>query len=126
MTSAREEEEREAFERIARELSTDAQFFKSVSTINQSDKGIRNNVLCAVGVVVGVAVILGSVTFFDGVLQILGGVLGFVVMLAAGMTYKERETQVSNPIQKSPAPAGSFMSKLEQDWEDRRRRDGIG
>lgn len=113
------------FEEITRDLAEDPAF--SRSPINGT-MVTRRRITAVVGVAIGVLGILAALTFLDGVFQILGGIVGFLVMVVAGMRWPTQADAMDMPAGKATVSKqkSAYMAKLEAQWDERRQSEGRG
>ncbi|GAA1915840.1 DUF3040 domain-containing protein [Arthrobacter gandavensis] len=119
------EHEQRLLDQLEQQLhAEDPKFANSMATSAGRGMSTRRIVLGALVAVAGIAVLILGITL-DSPLNILVGILGFMVM-GAGMYYattKGKQAEARIPAgrkERAAAPRG-FMSNLESKWDERKR-----
>lgn len=116
------------FAEIRKEFENDSEFNKNTAKVTNSSR--RRFVLGIIAIVIGVCAVIFSISALDGFAQILGGIIGFGIMVFGGFygfnsnsttTVKQDGTLVLTE-RKSESP---FMNRLAEEWEERRKREGL-
>ncbi|XAS65309.1 DUF3040 domain-containing protein [Micrococcaceae bacterium Sec5.8] len=117
------EHEQKLLEQLEKQLhEDDPKFASSMGSDAGRSWSTRHLVIGVLATLAGVVLLLLGVT----IQSILVGVLGFVVM-GAGVYYATMRgagagtAKASGPAGKSGKPRSSFMSNLEQRWDERHR-----
>ncbi len=116
------------FAEIRKEFENDSEFNRKTAKVANSSH--RRFILGIIAIVIGVCAVLFSISAFEGIMEIVGGVVGFGMMVFGGLYgFKSNSTTTINPDgtmvlteKKSESP---LMQKLAAEWEERRKREGL-
>lgn len=118
------EDEQRTFELLEAQLrENDPKFARSMqSSSSVGSFSQRRIVLGVLAIVAGIAVILAAVSFKI----IIAGIAGFVIMgLGANYAFSKVSGPVSSGPDKISKNQSGFMKRLEDNWENRRQREGM-
>ncbi|WP_106398733.1 DUF3040 domain-containing protein [Actinocorallia populi] len=127
------EHEQRLLEQIERELyAEDPKFAHAVRTTNPQSHYKRQVIKAALGLVVGIAVLMAGLVVSQGTLSVAISVAGFLLMLASGvwaLSSWKRMTGIGGEYETGGTPGGraprggrqqsGFMNRLEERWRRR-------